>query len=197
MKTLRLILGVQLSPDISALDGFDRATDRVLMMEVHEEGTYVPHHPKKIVFILSAMRHFAEELRAAGCEVDYVKLDSSRSRGSFTETLRHYASRQRFDRIVVTEPGEYRVLENVRGWTEDLDLPVEIREDDRFFASRGDFADWAEGRKQLLLENFYRMLRRRTGYLMDGRDPAGGRWNYDKDNRKPAGDDLSLSLIHI
>jgi deoxyribodipyrimidine photolyase-related protein len=192
MKTLRLILGDQLSPDISALDGFDRATDRVLMMEVHEEGTYVPHHPKKIVFILSAMRHFAEELRAAGCEVDYVKLDSSRSRGSFTETLRHCASRQEFDRIVVTEPGEYRVLETVRGWTEDLDLPVEIREDDRFFASRGDFADWAEGRKQLLLENFYRMLRRRTGYLMDGRDPAGGRWNYDKDNRKPAGDDLSF-----
>jgi deoxyribodipyrimidine photolyase-related protein len=192
MKTLRIVLGDQLSPDLSALDDIDRAHDTVLMMEVHDEGTYVRHHPKKIIFLFSAMRHFAEELQAQGCRVEYVRLDSSRSKGSFTATLQHFLKRRRFDRIVVTEPGEYRVLEALRAWEGATGLPVEIREDDRFCARREDFASWAAGKKQLLLENFYRALRKRTGLLMDGREPAGGRWNYDKDNRKPAGEGLEF-----
>jgi deoxyribodipyrimidine photolyase-related protein len=192
MKTLRIILGDQLSRELSALDGADRKQDAVLFMEVADEGRYVPHHPKKIVFILSAMRHFADELAADGYRVDYVKLDSSRSRGSFTATLQHFLTRRRFDRIVVTEPGEYRVLEAVRGWEQATGLEVEIRDDDRFLASHEDFDEWAADRKQLLLEYFYRSLRKRTGYLMKGREPAGGQWNYDKDNRKPAGADLEF-----
>ena len=102
------------------------------MMEVADETRYVPHHPKKLVLVLSAMRHFAAQLREDGFRVEYVKLDSSRSRESFTATLKHFLERKNFDRLIVTEAGEYRVQQMLESWTDALGLPVEILTDDRF-----------------------------------------------------------------
>jgi len=64
--------------------------------------------------------------------------------------------------------------------------------DTRFLASKQEFADWADGRKQYRMEYFYRDMRRKTGLLMQGNDPIGGQWNFDKDNRKPAKADLFM-----
>ena len=66
MTTLRLVLGDQLSPDLSALTGLDPAHDVVLLLEVAAESEHVAHHQQKIVLFLSAIRHFAEDLRARG-----------------------------------------------------------------------------------------------------------------------------------
>ena len=189
MKTLVLILGDQLSRELAALDGFDPARDVVLMVEVAEETTYVPHHKQKIAFILSAMRHFAAELRDEGLSVDYVRLDDPANAGSFTGELIRAVARHAPDRIVVTEPGEWRVRRMMDDWPQRLGIPVEIREDDRFLCSRSAFAAWAQGRKSYRMEFFYREMRRRTGLLMEGDEPAGGRWNFDSENRKalPAG----------
>jgi deoxyribodipyrimidine photolyase-related protein len=192
MKSLVFILGDQLTRSLSALDGFDPAKDIVLMVEVAGEATYVRHHKQKIAFIFSAMRHFAEDLRAEGLSVDYVRLDSDDNSGSFTGELRRAVERHKPDRIVVTEPGEWRVLEMMRGWHELMALPVDIRQDDRFFATRARFARWAEGRKAYRMEFFYREMRRETGLLMDGAEPVGGQWNFDQENRKalPSGTKL-------
>ena len=156
------------------------------MVEVMAEATYVPHHKKKIAFILSAMRHFAAELRADGIRVRYVALDDPANTQSFRGELVRAAAELGADRIVVTEPGEWRVLDDMHGWATATGLPVDIRSDDRFFCSTAEFARWADGRKQLRMELFYRDMRRRTGLLMrnDG-EPEGGRWNYDAENRKP------------
>ncbi|MDJ0945004.1 MAG: cryptochrome/photolyase family protein [Kiloniellales bacterium] len=189
VETLRFLLGDQLSRDLSSLQDLDPARDVILMTEVAEETTYVPHHPKKIALILSAMRHFAAELAAEGVTVDYVRLDDSDNAGSFGAELRRAVARHRPRRVVVCEPGEYRVWEAMQGWSEDLGLAVEIRDDDRFLCSRRDFADWAGERKQMRMEHFYRWMRRRSGLLMEGERPKGGEWNFDKENRKrlPAG----------
>ena len=189
MSTLRVILGDQLSHDISALAGLDRAYDRVLMMEVADETTYVRHHKQKIVLVLSAMRHFADELRAKGIAVDYVELDDADNTGRFDSEVRRAAMRLVPDRIVVTEPGEWRVRTMVERWEALTGTPVEIRDDDRFFASRARFAAWAQGRRGWRMEHFYREMRREHAILMDGDEPAGGAWNYDAANRKrlPAG----------
>ena len=88
------------------------------------------------------------------------------------------------DKIVVTEPGEWRVLEMIQGWQKAFGIPVEIRNDDRFLCSLDEFEQWAEGRKSLRMEYFYRVMRRKTGWLMDGDKPVGGKWNYDIQNRK-------------
>jgi deoxyribodipyrimidine photolyase-related protein len=184
MKTLRLVLGDQLCRTISALRDMDHTRDVVFMAEVHDETTYVPHHKQKLVLVLSAMRHFAESLCAEGILLDYVQLDDNGNSGSFTGELGRAISRHQVDRIVVTQPGEWRVWEMMQTWDEMFDPPVEFREDDRFLCSRAEFADWAKGGKSFRLEYFYRHMRRATGWLMAGDQPEGGRWNYDAENRK-------------
>ncbi|MBC7579762.1 MAG: cryptochrome/photolyase family protein [Tardiphaga sp.] len=184
MTVLRIVLGDQLSHSLSALNDLDPGRDVVLMMEVEQEGTYVPHHKQKIVLVLSAMRHFAEALRDAGVTVDYVKLDAEDNTGSFTTELRRAIARHQPRRIVVTEPSEWRVRAMVEDWAELTGLAVGIRDDDRFLASHARFTAWAHGRKTWRMEHFYHDMRREHAVLMDDGQPAGGEWNYDKENRK-------------
>ncbi|MDQ0455499.1 cryptochrome/photolyase family protein [Rhizobium paknamense] len=185
MKSLILVLGDQLSASLSSLRAVDPATATVLMAEVMGEATYVPHHKKKIAFLFSAMRHFAEDLRKRGFSVRYVTLDDpDNSQSLFGEVRRAVADLQPGN-IVVTEPGEYRLMQEMRSWQRKLNRPVEIRGDDRFLCTPDEFREWAKGRKQLRMEFFYRDKRRRYEVLMepDGA-PTGGQWNFDQDNRK-------------
>jgi deoxyribodipyrimidine photolyase-related protein len=184
MSVLRVVLGDQLSPDISALADLDPATDVVLMMEVQAETTYVRHHKQKIVLVLSAMRHFAEGLRARGITVDYVKLDDPDNIGDLTAEVRRAVARHAPSRLVITEPGEWRVQEMIQTWESVSGVPVAVRDDTRFFASRARFAAWARGRRGWRMEHFYREMRREHGFLMDGDQPVGGAWNFDAENRK-------------
>ncbi len=183
MTILVPILGDQLSHRLASLNGCDPADTVVLMMEVAEEATHVRHHQAKIALILSAMRHFAAELRAAGWRVDYVALDDPDNSGSFTgEVIR--AARRHAPRLIrVVEPGDWRVEQAMLDWQTFTGCPVEILPDDRFLCSRDEFAGWAAGRKELRMEFFYREMRRRTGILMEGKEPVGGKWNYDAENR--------------
>ena len=153
-EKLVFILGDQLSPRISSLAKANPETDKVLMVEVMEEATYARHHKKKIAFLFSAMRHFAEELRGNGWRVDYVKLDAPANTGSFSGEIKRAQKACTPDRILVTEPGEWRVLEAIKAWENDLDIPVDILPDDRFIASHDEFQNWAQGRKQLRMEYF-------------------------------------------
>ncbi len=196
VRNLVLVLGDQLSPDLSSLKAADPAKDRLLMVEVREEATYVRHHKKKIAFLFAAMRRFAEALRIAGWQLDYVPLDAKDNAGSFTGEVNRAVARHSPERLIVTEPGEWRLRDAMSRWADDLGLPVDILDDDRFVCSRADFAAWAEGRKQLRMEFFYRDMRRRTGLLMDGDKPEGGKWNFDAENRKPAKADLFLPQPH-
>ncbi len=186
VRNLILVLGDQLTPTLTSLAAGNPAQDRVLMAELHDEATYVRHHKKKIAFLFSAMRHFAEELRAAGWTVDYVKLDDPDNQGSFTGQVAEAIRKYRPARIIVTQAGEWRVAQMLESWGACFDMPVDILPDDRFLCSSDAFEGWATGRKQLRMEYFYRDMRRRTGLLMEGDQPAGGKWNYDADNRKPA-----------
>ncbi|MEL6722082.1 MAG: cryptochrome/photolyase family protein [Pseudomonadota bacterium] len=185
MKTLSVILGDQLAETISSLKHHIPGKDVILMCEVWDEATYVKHHKKKIAFLFSAMRHFAEALRDKGYNIEYTKLDDPDNTGSIKSELRNVLQKYTFDRIVVTHPGEYRVLEDIRHWEDDLGIPVEIREDDRFLCRIDDFASWAKNRKQLRMEYFYREMRKKYHILMMEDDtPVGKQWNYDTENRK-------------
>ncbi len=192
MSTLRFVMGDQLSRAISSLDDCDKTQDIILMCEVWDEATYVKHHKKKIAFIFSAMRHFAQELQQSGFTVDYTKLDAPNNAGSFRGEIARALERYDIDRIVVTHPGEHRVLADIECWQSDLGIPVEIRPDHRFLSALENFADWAKGRKQLRMEYFYREMRKQYSVLMDGSEPVGGQWNYDADNRKPPREGLVI-----
>lgn len=192
MTDLVLILGDQLSDSLSSLRRCDPSQTVVLMAEVMGEATYVRHHRKKIVLVLAAMRHFAARLRAAGWRVDYVALDDEGNTGTLGGELERAVRRHGASAVFLTEPGEWRLKLEADGWTAALGVPVTVIEDDRFIASHADFETWAEGRKALRMEFFYREMRRRTGLLMDGEAPAGGRWNFDAENRAPPAGGLFL-----
>ena len=186
MVRLVLVLGDQLSQDVAALKAADRARDVVVMAEVMGEGTSVPHHPQKIALILSAMRKFASGLEAEGWRVAYSRLDDLGNCQTISGELLRRAAELGADEVIATKPGEWRVLRDL----EALPVLVRVLEDDRFICSEAEFAAWAEGRKQLRMEWFYRDMRRKTGLMMEGDQPAGGQWNFDHDNRKAAKADL-------
>jgi deoxyribodipyrimidine photolyase-related protein len=193
MTVLRLILGDQLDHEIASLRDADPARDIIMLCEVAAETGYVKHHKKKIAFLFSAMRHFARELEARGFNVRYTRLDDAGNTGSFTGEVARAVKDTGASRIVTVFPGEYRVLEEMKGWEAALGVPVEIREDDRFLTTPSAFAGWAHGRKNLRMEFFYREMRRQYDVLMDGEEPEGGQWNYDAENRKfPPGGGLLI-----
>lgn len=183
---LVLVLGDQLSHDLSALQKADKSKDLVVMAEVMAEATYVPHHPKKIALVLAAMRKFAQSLVARGWTVLYSRLDDADNTNSISGELMRRAAETGASGVVATMPGEWRLIEAL----DTLPLPVHHLPDTRFITTPDDFSAWAKGRKELRMEWFYREVRRKTGLLMDGSKPVGGRWNYDRDNRNPAPKDM-------
>ena len=184
LRSLVIVLGDQLDLDAAAFDGFDAALDAVWMAEVAEESTHVWSSKPRIAMFLAAMRHFALELQAAGRPLHYSRLDSEGNAGSLGAQLKADIPRLRPARLVMTAPGDWRVLQAIRSVAEAGDLPLEIREDRHFFASVREFAAHARGRKTLRMEYFYREQRKRHDVLMQGDEPVGGRWNFDADNRE-------------
>jgi len=188
---LRLVLADQLSIDVASLRDAT-SDDLVLMAEVKSEATYVKHHKKKIAFLFSAMRHFASDLTDRGLAVDYMRYNFAANTGSLLGEVRRVMSNHDIDEIIITKPGEFRLLSEFETWSDTLDTAVTLLSDDRFLASEEDFSDWARGRKQLRMEYFYREMRKRYSILMDPHGPTGGQWNYDADNRKPPKEGLSI-----
>lgn len=185
MANLILILCDQLADSISSLIGYNHKTDIVLMCEVKDEFTYVKHHKKKIAFWFAAMRNFAKNLRKKGYKVKYTKLEDPDNTGSLKGEIAQLLKQQKFDGIVVTYPSEYRILAEMRQWEHEFGISVDIRDDNRFLCTPHEFARWAGNRQHLRMEYFYREMRKKHNILMKGKDPIGGQWNYDSENRKP------------
>ena len=121
---------------------------------------------KKIAFIFSAMRHFAQELEKKGYNVDYVKLATAKSTNNFTQELKKAIARHDVTQVIATFPGEYRVYEQMQTWQEQLEIPVEILADTRFLCQPDEFKNWAAGKKMLRMEYFYRVMRKKYKILM-------------------------------
>lgn len=183
VRNLVVVLGDQLDPDSAAFDDFDDALDAVWMCECRAEAQGVWSHRARIALFLSAMRHYAECQRVRGRRVVY-RQTVAHPECTLIDALRRDVAELQPQRIVVLEPGEWRLAEDFRALSARLDAPtVDVRADRHFLCSREDFAGWMSGRSRPRMEHFYRWMRQRTGWLMQGDEPAGGRWNYDEDNR--------------
>ena len=179
IRHLVVVLGDQLNRDASAFDGFDAAQDRVWMCEASDESTHVPSAKQRIAVFLSAMRHFAQALRAEGLPLDY----SEQAEGGLSPSLAATLRTQPVQRVVLTQPGDWRVLQGLRAAVTEAGVELDLREDRHFLCSTAQFTAHAQGRKSLRMEYFYREMRLRHRVLMDADEPAGGSWNYDAENR--------------
>jgi deoxyribodipyrimidine photolyase-related protein len=188
---LVVVLGDQLDLGAAAFDGFDAGVDAVWMAEVADESTHVWSSKPRTVMFLAAMRHFALALQAADRPLHYTLLDARGQGGSLGAQLQADIVRLKPARLVMTAPGDWRVLQSIKAVAEAHQLPLDIREDRHFFCSVREFAAHAKGRKSLRMEYFYREQRRRHRVLMQqdesGDEPVGGQWNFDADNREAFG----------
>lgn len=180
--TVRLILGDQLN---SAHTWYAARDEGVLLvlMEVRQETDYAWHHIQKVLGFFGAMRRFAEELRAQGHRVLYITLDDERNTQSIEGNLAWVMKACGAKRFGYQLPDEHRLVEHLKGFAARCGCDIEVVDTEHFITERHELAALFKGKKQYLMERFYRVMRERTGLLMDGAEPAGGRWNYDAENR--------------
>jgi len=187
MRNLVIVLGDQLNEDASALVDFDSAQDAVWMAEVDEESTHIASSKQRTTLFLSAMRHFAQDRKKKGWAVHYSEIDSEDNTGTLAGELEKTIKLTKPKKLIMTAPGDWRVLQKIRELSRAINLDLEIRDDTHFFSTVRDFSDHAASRKQLRLEFFYREMRLKNGVLMDGKKPVGGAWNFDAENRESFG----------
>ncbi|MBV8402035.1 MAG: cryptochrome/photolyase family protein, partial [Acetobacteraceae bacterium] len=184
VRHLVLVLGDQLDGESAAFDGFDNQRDAILQMEVREEATYIPQHKRRLAFFFASMRHFRDSQIANGGRVIYSELDDPENRGSFAEEVRRWAAELKPERLIVLEPGDWRVRQQLTN----LGLPIEIRADRHFLCTHETFAAFWGEHPRPVLETFYRFMRRHLSVLIDADgEPVGGDWNFDAKNRASFG----------
>lgn len=190
IRHLILILGDQLNEDSPALKGFDLSQDRVLIIEASGEATHVWSHKARILLFLAAMRHRAKMLIDCGYQIIYLKLGEHNfanfaNFANLADAWAHYIQTLNPQKVIVCEPGEYRIEQLLIGVCKTQNTTLVIREDIHFMCSKVDFNHWTAGKKQLRMEFFYRVMRKKYNVLMHSNEPIGKAWNYDAENRKP------------
>ncbi|TXC76268.1 cryptochrome/photolyase family protein [Luteibaculum oceani] len=180
---LRLILGDQLNADHSWFKELN-ADNLYVLMEIRSETDYVKHHIQKVVGIFTAMRQFAEQLQNAGHKVVYLKISDSINKQDFGENLRFLINRFKIKEIEIQEPDEYRLQVYFLNLKSTLNKNIHFFDSEHFITKKTELKEFFAGKKQTLMESFYRHLRNKHQVLMDGENPAGGKWNYDAYNRK-------------
>ena len=183
LRHLIVVLGDQLDPKHALIQAADADKDRVWMAEVAEESTHVWSHKSRTALFLSAMRHFHAAL---DFPADYLRL-GEHDFDSHGKALGDALARHEPERVLVLQPGDYRVQQMLQAACDSAEVPMTVHEDPHFLCKLDDFRGWADGRKLFRMEDFYRWMRKRTRILMDDGDPVGGQWNFDADNRKSFG----------
>jgi len=185
-RHLVIILGDQLNLDNPALEQFDAAQDQVLMVEASGEAANVWSHKARIALFLSGMRHFSEALKTLGMSPIYLKL-GEHDFSQLADAWAFYIEQLRPQKLIVCEPGEYRVQQALQACADHSGVTLVVRDDTHFMCSKADFKRWAGNSKSLRMEFFYRNMRKQHGVLMEGGKPVGGDWNYDAENRQSFG----------
>lgn len=183
MKTLRLLLGDQLNYEHS---WFNKTDEKVIycMFEMRQETDYVKHHIQKVIGFFSAMRYFANTIKNKGHEVVYFKINDTNNTQSLTNNLNLLIKKHNIQKFEYLYPDEYRLNKQLEDYCKDLRIDFEVFDTEHFYTSRTELAEFFKGKKQYLMENFYRYMRKKHDVLMISGNPEGGQWNFDKSNRK-------------
>ncbi|MEM7769002.1 MAG: cryptochrome/photolyase family protein [Cyanobacteria bacterium P01_A01_bin.37] len=179
MTTGIWVLGDQLWTGQAALSQCEdqKEQTRVLFIESAQHSQKRPYHRQKLVLVWSAMRHFAEELRQAGWQVTYEITEG------FETPLQAWVNAYELNEVLIMTPSDRPFAQLLHSLA--LSCPITFIPNNHFLWTGDRFHQWAEKRKRLLMESFYREGRKQFQVLMNGDDPEGGQWNYDKDNRNP------------
>jgi deoxyribodipyrimidine photolyase-related protein len=177
-----LVLGDQLSKRHGPLAA--RPDESVVVIESASFARRLPYHPHKLTLVFSAMRHFRDALRDAGRTVYYYQ------RETFGDGLDAHFRDHPNDDLVMMRPASHGAAERMQGLVADRGGDLEIVDNEMYLCSRSEFDQWATDQSGTYRhEDFYRHVRRETGYLLVDGEPVGGEWNYDDKNRETPPED--------
>ena len=174
----------QLSLKMSSLKDIDKKNDLIVMCETTDYFSLVPHHKIKIAYQLSCMRHFYEQLKKKGFRLDVTTITKKNNSQILHEELSTLITKHNPQKIIFTEPSEWTTNEMIKSLKRKTSIPFECREDDRFFATKKEFATYAESKNKFAWKTFIALQRQKHNILMDNKKPIGGQWNFDASNRK-------------
>lgn len=182
-KTLKLILGDQLNQSHS---WFHQKDENVtfLLMEMRQETDYVKHHIQKITTFFAAMREFKKFLEENGHQVIYLMINDDENQQNIDKNIQQLIKKHDFEHFKYLLPDEYRLDLQLKNLCEKIEISTSHKDTEHFLTQRMDVAEFFKGKKQFVMESFYRMMRKKYNILMEGKDPVGGKWNYDEENRK-------------
>lgn len=183
MKKLRLILGDQLNQKHSWFDKVDNDVTYI-MAEMRQETDYVKHHIQKVVAFFLSMRNFSEELTEKGHRFVYLQITDSDNPQDLDKIINKYAKETNAEKFEYQLPDEYRLDKQLNNICKKLSIDSEAFDTEHFYTTRYELKNFFSGKKQLIMENFYRMMRKKHDIMMVNGQPDGGKWNYDQSNRK-------------
>lgn len=173
MRSIRFLPFDQLHRNFGVLKAADKKEDLIVLIESQAMVTGADWHPERLFFLISSARHFASELENDGYQVKYLKAKNT------VAGLKEIRKSHPNTPLICAEQSSFRLSKNL------TELEATYLPNDFFLTSRSDFKLWASSQKTFLMENFYRKQRVRLNILMAGKDPVGGAWNFDKENRLP------------
>lgn len=182
LMEVRLILGDQLNENHS---WFIEPNNQVcyVMFEMRQETDYVRHHVQKVVAFFAAMRTFARKLEEDGHTLIYYTIDDPNNTQNLTENLKKVITLLKATSFAYQLPDEFRLDDQLKNFGNSLHIPVNAYDTEHFLTTRTELAESYKGKKALVMEFFYRYMRKKHQYLMVDGQPEGGSWNYDKFNR--------------
>ena len=191
MKTLKLVLGDQLNIKHS---WFKEVNDDTLfcLFEMRQETDYVKHHIQKVIGFFAAMRQFAQDVEAQGHQLTYVKINDINNTQSLTSNLSEVIKEHKVEHFEFMYPDEYRLDDQLNTFCDSIDISSKVVCAEHFYTNRNDLSTFFKGKKQYLMENFYRDMRKKHDILMIAGQPEGGKWNYDKSNRNKWKGDVEI-----
>lgn len=183
MKTLRLLLGDQLN---SKHSWFQKTDKNVLycLFEMRQETDYIVHHIQKVVGFFAAMRNFASELKKQGHNVVYFTINDKKNTQNLIKNIQLLIEENNIEQFEYLAPDEYRLDEQLKVFSKQLNIPTSTFSCEHFYTERDELKNFFTGKKQFLMESFYRYMRKKHQILVINNQPEGGKWNYDASNRK-------------
>ncbi|MEE4244041.1 MAG: cryptochrome/photolyase family protein [Kangiellaceae bacterium] len=185
-KTLRLILGDQLNEQHSWYNSVDDTCCYVIA-ELRQEASYVAHHVQKLLAFFAAMSSFANILEQRGHKVIHLTLDQTEQYRDLPQLLSDLLDRYQISCFQYQQPDEYRLSQQLAKFSSHLeskDVSHQCFETEHFYLEHSSLPKYFKKSTGHRLESFYRKLRKQFDILLIDGEPAGGKWNYDINNRK-------------
>ena len=163
------------------------------MAEDYGLCTYEKHHKHKIIFFLSSMRSFCDELEEEEFKVFYRRAEEKEFKQKYEEKLGKFIEQNSITQISFFEIEDKNFELRIKSFLTKLNIKFNYIISPMFLSTRSEFNNYLSGNKKPLMAGFYKNQRIKYKILVDeDNKPKFGKWSFDNENRKKIPKDLKL-----